>query len=196
MCSTPSSASRCDRYAYVDRKRLLLLLAVAVSLVGAFLLKAPADLGPRTPSPTPSPKAAGPVLGSPPPRTAAPGRSVALRFAFDGGLAGAIHDTEGLLQLRVKSAAGGRLTTTPHGGGLAVRFPPPCTAYATERCQRAVLQSGPAAFLNPGQAPFRYGAAVRLAPSETSRPSMETRPDGAASRRSPDSGEISSAPSR
>ena len=179
MCSTPSSVRRCDRYAYVDRKRLLplLLFAVAASLLGAVLLKPPnsAHLGPpggaRTPATTATARTGGPgpVLGIASPSPSAPsGSRLALRFAFDGGLGGAVHDTEGLLQLRVKSAAGGSLTTFPHGDGLAVRFPPRCAAYATERCQRAVLQSGPAAFLNPARAPFRYGASVRLASNETS----------------------------
>jgi hypothetical protein len=80
-----------------------------------------------------------------------------------------VHSLEGRLSLRPRVAAGGALSTTPHGAGLAVRFPRPCAKYGAERCQRAILQSGPADFLNPGAAPFRYGASVLLAPSETSK---------------------------
>jgi hypothetical protein len=80
-----------------------------------------------------------------------------------------VHSLEGRLSLRARTAGGGSLATTPHGGGLAVRFPRPCAKYGASSCQRAILQSGPADFLNPGSAPFRYGASVLMAPSETSK---------------------------
>jgi hypothetical protein len=94
--------------------------------------------------------------------------AVGVRYGFDQGL-DAVHSLEGRLSLQPRVAAGGKLATTPHGAGLAVRFPRPCAKYGAERCQRAILRSGPADFLNPGTAPFRYGASVLLAPSETSK---------------------------
>ena len=105
------------------------------------------------------------VSGQP---AARPTAAVGVRYGFDQGL-DAVHSLEGRLSLRPRVAAGGKLATTPHGTGLAVRFPRPCAKYGAERCQRAILQSGPADFLNPGTAPFRYGASVLLAPSETSK---------------------------
>ncbi len=161
----------------MDRKRLLLLLAVAAALLGGVRLNAPRPAQDEPASGASTPKATttartGTSLASPTTpatrRDSPPAPRGGVRYAFDGGLATEVRDAEGLLPLRVRSANGGALTTTPHGGGLAVRFPPPCAAYATERCQRAILQSGPAAFLNPGRAPFRFGASVRLAPTETS----------------------------
>jgi hypothetical protein len=92
-----------------------------------------------------------------------------VRFSFDAGLGRAVRDTGGRLSLRQRTAAGGALRTTAHGGGLAVRFPQPCAHYGAESCRRAILESGPAGFLNPGRAPFRYGATVQLSPGETSK---------------------------
>ena len=119
---------------------------------------------------------AGPTPPSGPPATAAAGGApsahpavIGVRYGFDQGLGDSVHSLEGRLSLRARTAAGGTLTTTAHGGGLAVRFPRPCAKYGTQSCQRAILQSGPADFLNPGSAPFRYGASVLLAPSETSK---------------------------
>jgi Concanavalin A-like lectin/glucanases superfamily len=111
------------------------------------------------------PAAAAAAEGPPTAHPAATG----VRYGFDQGLGDAVHSLEGQLSLRRRVAAGGTLTTIPHGAGLAVRFPRPCAQYGTQRCQRAILQSGPAGFLNPGTAPFRYGASVLLAPSETSK---------------------------
>ena len=90
-----------------------------------------------------------------------------VRYTFDGGFTEGAGDAR--LPLHVEVAEGGSLGTAPHGTGLAVRFPPPCAEYGAERCSRAVLQSGPAAFLNPDRAPFRYGASILLAPDETSK---------------------------
>jgi hypothetical protein len=119
---------------------------------------------------------AGPTPASGPPATAAAESSppahpavTGVRYGFDQGLSDSVHSLEGRLSLKARTAAGGRLTTTPHGAGLAVRFPQPCAKYGTQSCQRAILQSGKADFLNPGSAPFRYGASVLMAPSETSK---------------------------
>jgi Concanavalin A-like lectin/glucanases superfamily len=111
-----------------------------------------------------------------PPATASAGASpsarpavAGVRYGFDQGLGDSVHSLEGRLSLRARTARGGSLTTTAHGAGLAVRFPRPCAKYGTASCERAILQSGPAGFLNPGTAAFRYGASVLLAPSETSK---------------------------
>ena len=55
------------------------------------------------------------------------------------------------------------------GGGQAVRFPPPCAVYGDRSCARAVLESGPADLLNPEARPLRFGASIRLAPTETAK---------------------------
>jgi hypothetical protein len=119
---------------------------------------------------------AGPTPAAGPPATAAAVASpsahpavTGVRYGFDQGLGDSVHSLEGRLSLKARTAAGGKLTTTPHGAGLAVRFPQPCAKYGTQSCQRAILQSGRADFLNPGSAPFRYGASVLMAPSETSK---------------------------
>jgi hypothetical protein len=92
-----------------------------------------------------------------------------VRYTFDGGLAAAQFDEGRRLPLTVSAAAGGGVTTERRAGGLAVRFPPTCAVYGDVTCPRAILQSGPAEMLNPGTAPFRFGATVRLARSETSQ---------------------------
>jgi hypothetical protein len=109
-----------------------------------------------------------PVAPAPPPAPAAP-RRLTVHYGFDEGLVGTVRDLEGQLVLRARVAGGGALAAAPHGGGLAVRFPQPCPVYGTERCQRAILQSGPAGFLNPGKASFSYGATILLGPAETSK---------------------------
>ncbi|GAA0732018.1 LamG domain-containing protein [Dactylosporangium roseum] len=101
--------------------------------------------------------------------SAAPKGSAALRYSFDGGLAAPVVDAGGRLPLKVRKVAGGELSAVPHEGGLAVRFPPRCEHYGAESCARAILQSGPADFLNPGQADFSFGASVLVKPSETSK---------------------------
>jgi hypothetical protein len=112
-----------------------------------------------------------PVVGSAPglasPSVAASEhRANGVRFTFDGGLG---DDADGRLGLHVRKAEGGQLSVVPHDGGLAVRFPPRCEHYGAESCARAILQSGPAGFLNPGRGSFTYGAAVLVQPHETSK---------------------------
>src|SRR5688500_4304554 len=119
-------------------RRLWLLLAVAlasaVAAAAAYLAPlyqrqaAAMPLTPALPVPTGS-TAAGVPPGVPP---AAPGPTspvagggapngpVVVRYAFEG---------EGHVPLRVHAAAGGAVQTEPHGGGRAVRFPPPCPDY-------------------------------------------------------------------
>jgi hypothetical protein len=161
------------------RATRLFVLAFAVALAIPVALWALQPSG-RTSSfanwastPVPSQRSASSgVLATAGPEAATPSptpRRLAVRYDFDDGLAGAVRAEEGELALQARVAAGGALAVTPHDGGLAVRFPQPCPAYGTEQCQRAILQSGPAGFLNPGKAPFSYGATVLMTPSETSK---------------------------
>jgi hypothetical protein len=94
---------------------------------------------------------------APPPLSADP---VMVRYGFED------LEAAGGRSLRVHAAAGGAVDTESHGGGLAVRFPPPCAEYRDRTCPRVILETPFAT--NPGSRPLRYGATVRLAPSETS----------------------------
>jgi hypothetical protein len=110
-------------------------------------------------------------MAAPPPgRLGAPLTvSSAVRYGFDGGLAEPVADATGRLPLHVRRAEGGDLSAVRHDGGLAVRFPARCEHYGAESCARAILQSGPAGFLNPGRSAFGYGASVLVAAGETSK---------------------------
>ncbi|WP_433054407.1 LamG-like jellyroll fold domain-containing protein [Dactylosporangium sp. CS-033363] len=112
-----------------------------------------------------------PGVSSPPsPSAAASGHKAnSVRFTFDGGLGEPVGDASGRLGLHTRKAEGGQLSVVPHDGGLAVRFPPRCEHYGAESCARAILQSGPAGFLNPGRGSFTYGATVQVHPNETSK---------------------------
>jgi hypothetical protein len=93
------------------------------------------------------------------------GRSV--RYHFDG-FDGRPTAEDGGLVLRVVAAGGGALLSEARDGGRAVRFPALCPRFAAGPCPRAILESEPAGWLNPGVSAFRYGAAVRLEAGETS----------------------------
>lgn len=67
--------------------------------------------------------------------------------------------------LRAVIRNGGTMTMVPHGNGQALTFPAKCTGTS---CPRLVLQAADTPDLNPGTRPLRYGAAVLLAPAETS----------------------------
>jgi hypothetical protein len=102
-----------------------------------------------------------PTAGPPASSAAAPAASSAaapaeVRFAFDDGrFAGT----------RPLSIAGGAVRAETRDGGQAVRFPPLCPTYGGRNCPRVVLESS--FTTNPGAGPLRYGAAVRLAATET-----------------------------
>ncbi|GAA0442862.1 hypothetical protein Aca07nite_63850 [Actinoplanes capillaceus] len=57
-----------------------------------------------------------------------------------------------------------RPRSVPHDAGRAVQFPPPCER---EPCRRLILRTLSRPDLNPGDAPFSYGATVRLAARHT-----------------------------
>jgi hypothetical protein len=75
------------------------------------------------------------------------------RYSFDNG-----HG------LRVLGRNGGTVALTPRGTGRAATFPAGCAAAG---CPRAILEGGDDARLDPGTRPFRWGATVRLAATET-----------------------------
>jgi hypothetical protein len=91
---------------------------------------------------------------------------ITVRYRFDAGLPSTVLDDAGMVPLHVATASSGVLRTEPRGDGLAVRFPAPCPVYGDPSCSRAILQSGPADVLNPGNRPLRFGASVRLVRSE------------------------------
>jgi hypothetical protein len=64
------------------------------------------------------------------------------------------------------SRHGGTYFTVRHGNGSALVFPPPCHL---DPCPKIALRAWPAADLNPGARPFRFGAMVRLDPDETTK---------------------------
>jgi hypothetical protein len=131
--------------------------AVALPITPVVPAAVPAGSGPLA-----SPSVVPPGSSLPPPPAVAgggggPGDPVVMRYGFEG---------EAHLPLRVQTAAGGAIQTESHGGGLAVRFPPPCPEYGDLACPRVILETSFAT--NPGTAPLRFGAAVRLAANETS----------------------------
>jgi hypothetical protein len=162
----------------------LVVLVVAAGL-GAHWAVAPDDRQVAAPVTRPSAPSAGDGLwdgggdgaasgrpaapGGPAPSSGAARRDVTVRYTFDAGLAEPVADAGGRLGLGVRRARGGTLATVPHDGGLAVRFPAPCAHYGAESCARAILQSGPAGFLNPGRGRFSFGASLLVAPNETSK---------------------------
>jgi len=92
-----------------------------------------------------------------------------LRYDFNGYPVEVASGGSARLPLAARTAEGGTLRTERHGDGLAVRFPAKCSTRAQEDCPRAILESNPSESLNPGRRPLRYGAAVRLSPTETAK---------------------------
>ncbi|WP_328478214.1 LamG domain-containing protein [Actinoplanes sp. NBC_00393] len=90
------------------------------------------------------------------------------RFNFDGAGNAAWSDISGHGHT-LTPVTGGQATVIreSHAGGQAVRFPPRCKRGRP--CPRMVLRAAGTPALNPGARPFRYGAAIRLAPNRTSK---------------------------
>jgi hypothetical protein len=158
---------------------VLVLVVVAVAgLVGRHVV-APGGrrlgepvIGRSGPPPAGSARVPGAAGVSPSARGSAVASShgeITVRYTFDAGLGEPVSDAGGRLGLRARQAEGGQLAAVPHGGGLAVRFPARCAHYGAQGCARAILQSGPAGFLNPGRGSFAYGASVLLRQDETSK---------------------------
>jgi hypothetical protein len=136
----------------VSKTRFLLLVAAMAVLTSALGPSARASTGtfirvparmPSAPKPTPD----------------------VVRFTFDSGspltdVSGHGHD------LSPVSRHGGALATTPHDGGNALLFPPPCH---DEPCPRIALRAPTAADLDPGRRPIRWGASVRMAADQTTK---------------------------
>jgi hypothetical protein len=113
-------------------------------------------------SSTGGPSTGGASTGGAPSQASAPD---AVRFTFDGGslladVSGHGHD------LSPVSRHGGAFAPATHDGGNALAFPPPCH---DEPCPRIALRAPASADLDPGKRPIRWGAAVKLAPNQTTK---------------------------
>ena len=114
-----------------------------------------------------APAAAGtPEVSAPgEPDAAAAAGTVVARYTFDSS--GGFRDTSGRGHtLTLIAGHGGTVRTVAHGTGSALAFPAKCAAKAAV-CPHAVLQAPNSADLDPGARPISYGAAVRLARSQT-----------------------------
>lgn len=106
------------------------------------------------------------AVGSMPHGSAAePVQSV--HFDFAEGVTGPIEDLNHRLTLYEKTEASGALIQLPHEPDFAVHFPLSCDLQP-KQCPRAILESGPAGFLNPGDRAIIWGASVLMMPNETS----------------------------
>ncbi|WP_229071079.1 LamG-like jellyroll fold domain-containing protein [Actinoplanes sp. DH11] len=91
---------------------------------------------------------------------------VVARYTFDGAGPAAWADVSGNgHRLRPVTGHGAAAGLIGHAAGRAVRFPAPCRQAP---CPRLVLRAAPSDKLNPAARPFRFGAALRLAPNRTS----------------------------
>lgn len=89
-----------------------------------------------------------------------------VRYNFDlPGDDGSFPDETGHNHvLRTRTEHSGAASVTRHAGGRALEFPKKCTGG---RCPHAMLEAAHAADLDPGTAPIAFGAAVKLARSQT-----------------------------
>ncbi|MGI5243593.1 laminin G domain-containing protein [Dactylosporangium sp. CA-139066] len=95
---------------------------------------------------------------------------VIARYSFDRAKpGGAVADDSGHGHTLTPSAGhGGRIKLAARAAGHAASFPAKCgRRTAAKKCPHAVLQAPDAPELNPGAAPIRYGATVRLARRQT-----------------------------
>lgn len=103
------------------------------------------------------------AVASAPAAQAAPGTPV-LRYSFDQATP---SDESGHGHALTSYAVrGGATLAVAHGTGQALRFPKHCTG---RKCPRVVLQTASTDELNPGTAPFRYGATVLLPKKQTTK---------------------------
>lgn len=107
-----------------------------------------------------------PALAVAAPTATAPAAPVVVtHYTFDGGATatGVIAENSGRgLPLRVRSANGAALQFGTRQPGRYVAFPARCAPApdAAATCPRAIMEGGNDADLNPGSAPFRFGATV------------------------------------
>ena len=125
--------------------RRAILFAVALALAGAAGPSAHAS-----PAPPPGPATA---------------PDYAVHYTFDGPNLLADVSVHGH-DLTPVSRHGGAYLTVRHGDGGALVFPPPCHL---DPCPKIALRAWPAADLNPGARPIRFGASVRLDKDETTK---------------------------
>ena len=92
---------------------------------------------------------------------------VVAQYTFDGHLGTMLDDTGKGHTMTLVTSHGGGLRTVAHGAGEGVAFPAKCPSK--RQCPHAVLQSPDSADLSPGVRPLAYGAAVRLAPDQTTK---------------------------
>lgn len=102
------------------------------------------------------------VVGSSPAAHAAFVGTPVLRYSFDQGTP--VDESGHGHALTTYAVRGGATLAVAHGTGQALRFPKHC---AGKKCPRVVLQAASTEELNPGTAPFRYGATVLLPKQET-----------------------------
>jgi hypothetical protein len=104
----------------------------------------------------------GAAVGSAPAAHAAIGGTPVLRYSFDQGTP--VDESGHGHALTARALRGGATRAVERGTGRALRFPTHCTG---RRCPKVVLQTPSTDELNPGSAPFRYGATVLLPKRET-----------------------------
>jgi hypothetical protein len=97
--------------------------------------------------------------------TAGAPQALALRYSFDLAAGGPVDESGRAHALTTLSSHGGTVRAVGHGAGQALEFPSKCSGAG---CPKVVLQAENSDDLNPGRAPFRYGATVLLAPNQTS----------------------------
>ncbi|GGJ86494.1 hypothetical protein GCM10010123_15100 [Pilimelia anulata] len=106
------------------------------------------------------------VAGLSPAAPARAGSAAVASWSFDTPLAGGgYRDSSGHgRELAPRARNGGRTGTTARAGGRAVVFPAQCRGGG---CPRVVLEAADSAGLNPGTAPWRWGARIALRRSQT-----------------------------
>ncbi|WP_155369322.1 LamG-like jellyroll fold domain-containing protein [Catellatospora vulcania] len=145
---------------------------VLLAVVGTVLVVWLSGDEPEAPSATPSPSAsAAPSPSAAAPSPSAPVIGEGVVFDFKNGLeqARVVGSDAGTLAVREESQTGGDVSLVPRDGDFAVRFPGPCASKDDKQCPRAILDAGASPALNPGLRAFRWGAAVLMAPEETSK---------------------------
>jgi hypothetical protein len=118
----------------------------------------------RTVTPSGEPTVAPPA---PPPVTEPPAPLVVVAsYGFDQG-GRVVADLSGHGNtLRTRARKGGKIRVVKHDSGKALAFPRVCKGA---QCARVVLQAPHNDKLNPGTAPFAFGATVRLGRKQTSQ---------------------------